>query len=312
MSESLGRVSRRRFCALGGAAAASVSTLGSALGQEDSGWIDAHVHVWTPDVVKYPLDKNFTREDMQPPSFTPEQLFQHSAPSGVTRVVLIQMSFYQYDNSYMLDMIAKHPRVFSGVGIVDHESEGLVPRLKALARRGVRGFRIHARGNEAQGWGKSEGMAQLWKTAAQEELAVCPLINPGDLPVVDALCSRFPETKVVVDHFARVGISGTIDPAQLEALCRLARFPSVYVKTSAFYALGKKTPPYKDLLPMIRQVVDAFGPERLMWASDCPYQVQGNHTYEASIALIRDAAAQELSEQEKHWLLRRTAEKVFF
>ena len=85
------------------------------------GWIDAHVHVWTPDLQAYPLDPHFQREDMQPPSFTPEELFAHARPAGVSRIVLIQMSFYRFDNRYMLDMIARYPGVSSGVGIVDQQ-----------------------------------------------------------------------------------------------------------------------------------------------------------------------------------------------
>ena len=154
-------------------------------------------------------------------------------------------------------------------------------------------------------------MEVVWKTAGDQGLAVCPLINPSDLPHVDAMCSKFPKVRVVVDHFARIGMSGEIDQRQLDALCRLARFPDVYVKTSAFYALGNKRPPYTDLIPMIRRLVDVFGAERLMWASDCPFQVQGEHTYADSIALIRDRA-EFLSEPDKRAILRDTAEQVFF
>ena len=42
------------------------------------GYIDAHVHVWTPDVDHYPLAPGYKKEDMKPPSFTPEELFRHS------------------------------------------------------------------------------------------------------------------------------------------------------------------------------------------------------------------------------------------
>ena len=56
---------------------------------------------------------------------------------------------------------------------------------------------------------------------------------------------------------------------------------------------------------------DAYGASRLMWASDCPYQVQGVHTYAASIALIRDRL-DFLTAEERDWILRKTAEKVFF
>ncbi len=156
-----------------------------------------------------------------------------------------------------------------------------------------------------------EAMQRLWTLAADENLAICTLINPEDIEAVDGLCRKHPKTTLVVDHFARIGVSGTIETRALDALCKLAEHPTVYLKTSAFYALGKKAAPYEDLGPMIRRVRDAFGAERLMWASDCPYQVQGEHRYEPSIALIRDSL-DFLTQEERTAILRGTAEKVYF
>jgi predicted TIM-barrel fold metal-dependent hydrolase len=82
------------------------------------------------------------------------------------------------------------------------------------------------------------------------------------------------------------------------------------VKVGAFYALGKKTPPYLDLGPMIRRVVQAFGEKRCMWETDCPFQVVKD-TYTESLALIRDKL-DFLNADQKEWLLHRTAEKVLF
>ena len=305
------QLDRRKFIVT--SAAVSVANAATRVIADDKadGWIDAHVHVWTPDTKKYPLNKNYKIANMQPPSFTPGELFAHSKPSGVTRIVLIQMSFYRYDNSYMLQAIKDHPGVFSGVGIVDHHQVDVAAKMKQLAEGGVRGFRIHARGDDAANWVNDAGMAKVWKTAAEHGLAVCPLINPDDLQHIDRMCTRFPDTKVVVDHFARTGVSGKIDPKHVDALSRLGRFPKAHVKTSAFYALGKKAIPYDDLKPMIRRMLDAFGASRLMWASDCPYQVQGDHNYEASIALIRDRC-EFLSESDKNFILRDTAKRLFF
>jgi predicted TIM-barrel fold metal-dependent hydrolase len=61
-------------------------------------YIDAHVHVWTPDTAHYPLAAGFKRENMQPRSFTPEELFKHTRPNNVDRINLIQMSFYGFEN----------------------------------------------------------------------------------------------------------------------------------------------------------------------------------------------------------------------
>lgn len=307
-------INRRTFVGTGLAAAAGLGlppAIGFAASQNpEAGWIDAHVHVWTPDTERYPISSKFELSDMAPHSFTANQLLQHCRPANVRRIVLIQMSFYEFDHRYMLDVMKAHPGVFSGVALIDHQTDGVETRMEKLAMLGMRGFRLHSHG-DAKDWPRSETMAALWRKAGEDGLAICPLINPEDIPHIDELCKRFADTTVVVDHFARIGVSGQIDPQALHALCRLARFPNVHVKTSAFYALGKKSPPYDDLIPMIRKVVDAFGPQRLMWASDCPYQVQGDHSYEASIALVRDRI-DFLSDDDKQWLLRGTANKVFF
>jgi predicted TIM-barrel fold metal-dependent hydrolase len=79
---------------------------------------------------------------------------------------------------------------------------------------------------------------------------------------------------------------------------------------SAFYSLGQRTPPHLDLVPVIKRLHEAFGPQRLMWASDCPFQV-AHETYEDSISLIRDRL-DFLSTDDKEWVLRKTAEEAFF
>jgi predicted TIM-barrel fold metal-dependent hydrolase len=276
------------------------------------GFIDAHVHVWTPDTQRYPLAEGFVRErDMIPPTFTPTELFSHCRSLDVARIVLIQMSFYKFDNSYMLDVIASQPGTFSGVALVDETGADVVSEMKILASRGVRGFRVRASGALAEVWKDSPGMRKMWGHAADAGLAICLLADPVALPAIHGMCKEFPKTRVVIDHFARIGANGTLPPEELEQLSQLADFENTFVKTSAFYALGEKTPPYGDLAPMLRTLHAAFGARRLMWGSDCPYQVQPGHRYADSIGLIRDRL-DFLSAEDKQWMLRKTAEHVFF
>lgn len=275
-------------------------------------YIDAHVHVWTPDTQRYPLAEGFEREkDMVPPSFTPAELFAHCRSLSVSRIVLIQMSFYKFDNSYMLDVMTAQPGVFSGVAIVDETKPGVAAEMNALAERGVRGFRVRATLELAEGWKESPGMRKMWSHAADKGLAVCLLADPDALPAIQSMCKQFPKTRVVIDHFARIGASGSIAPGDLEQLSRISDFEHTFVKTSAFYALGAKTPPYEDLGSMIRTLHSAYGSRRLMWASDCPYQIQPGHNYADSIGLIRDRL-DFLTAEDKEWMLRKTAEQVFF
>lgn len=275
-----------------------------------SGAVDAHVHVWTPDIERYPLADGYAQVDMQPASFTPEQLMEHAGQQGVTRIVLIQMSFYGFDNAYMLDVMSGSPGVFSGVAVIDETAQPVV-KMNELAGRGVRGFRIRPDKGSPDKWLAGAGMHAMWKCGSEKGLAMCCLIDARFLPSVDAMCVQFPDTPVVIDHFARIGVDGEIREADVANLCRLARHRNVAVKTSAFYALGRKQAPYHDLGPMFRRVLDAFGPERLMWASDCPFQVEGGHTYAASIDLVR-RGLDFLSDGDRQWLLGKTAQRVFF
>ena len=316
MSGGMSSVSRRDVLGAGVTAAASLGVAGRVAaaelpsGNPPAGFIDAHVHVWTADTERYPLAPGYTKEQMVIPSFTPEELFAHARPCGVRRIVLIQMSYYDCDNAYMLAMIEKLKGTFSGVAIVDG---GADPRaaMRGLARQGVRGFRIVAGSQAPDRWLDGEPMAAMWQCGAEEGLAVCPLMDPQYLPSVDAMCRKFPKTPVVVDHFARIGIDGQVHREDLDNLCGLARHKSVRVKVSAFYALGKKKAPYLDLGPMIRRLLDAFGPERLMWASDSPFQVIGGHRYQDSIELVSQRL-DFLTATDRDWLLRRTAEQTFF
>ena len=273
--------------------------------------IDAHSHVWSPDTDKWPLAKGQTKADLAPPSFTPEELLAIAEPAGVGRVVLIQHSIYHaFDNSYLIDCAQRMPGRFSVVGMIDDTQPRTGAQLKELLSHGVRGLRItpFIRGEK---WLEGEGMASLWKTGAETGQAMCCLIDAQDLPAVAAMCANYPQTPVVIDHFARIGVDGTVRDADVASLCALAKHKLTSVKLSAYYALGKKRPPHDELLPMIRRVLDAFGPERCMWASDAPYQVEPPNTYAASLALIRDRL-DGLSDGDRKWLLRRTAERVFF
>jgi predicted TIM-barrel fold metal-dependent hydrolase len=211
----------------------------------------------------------------------------------------------------MLDMMAKYRGTFSGVAIVDETKPDVIATMEAMAAQGVRGFRIYTDKEKAEAWSQSDGMKRMWSLAADAGLSMCLLTGPDALPAVQRMCQAYPRTRVVIDHFARIGVNGSVQPSDLDHLCGLADFEQAYVKTSAFYALGAKRAPYTDLGPMIRKLREAYGTSRLMWGSDCPFQVQEGHTYANSIALIRDRL-DFLTAEDKDWMLRKTAQKVFF
>ena len=185
-------------------------------------------------------------------------------------------------------------------------------QMAELARRRVRAFRIHPRLSQQPParWLEPAGYARMFAAGAKHNLAMSCLIDPDALPELERMCRKFPETPVIIDHLCRIGVKGAIDDKEVDALCALAVHKKVLVKVGAFYALGKKQPPYTDLAPLIKKVVQAFGVKRCMWESDCPFQVV-SQKYQDSIDLVRKNL-DFLSDDDKDWLLRRTAETFFF
>jgi predicted TIM-barrel fold metal-dependent hydrolase len=119
---------------------------------------------------------------------------------------------------------------------------------------------------------------------------------------------------MVIDH---LGVSQSpVSPPrphpwdQLPGLLSLAQFPNVHVKFSGAPVLSRLPYPHLDVWPYLHQVVNAFGPERLMWGSDFTRlrrkpTLQGGglapreqwHLYSDSVNYLRDTT--ELSNADK-------------
>jgi predicted TIM-barrel fold metal-dependent hydrolase len=210
-------------------------------------------------------------------------------------------------------MMALHPDVFAGTAVIDPLAADPAGLMAEMARKRVRAFRILPRLSKqpVEKWLQPEGYAKMFAAGAKNQQAMSCLIDPSALPELERMCRKFPDTPVIIDHLCRIGADGTIRDRDVDALCALAKHPRVLVKVGAFYALGKKQAPYTDLAPLIQKVVRAFGGKRCMWESDCPFQVVNGHNYQDSIDLVRKKLAF-LTDEEREWLLWRTAEGFFF
>ncbi len=277
------------------------------------GFVDAHSHIWTRDTEAFPLAPAVSVDDLLPPSFTAEELLAVVRPEGVTRVVLIShFRYYGFDNGYLIAMAKKYPGVFAVVGALDHTQPEIEARMVAAKKEGVTGYRIRPdrvrKGEADPDWLMHPGMREMWRAGAKHGIAMCPLITPESLPTLPPMFEACPDTTVVIDHFARVRNGMT---AELDQLVAMARFPNVHIKVSAFYSHSETGPPYLDIGPKIERLLQAYGPERLLWASDLPYQLKEGNTYHDSIALVR-SRLEFLTGTDREWLLKKTAEKVYF
>ena len=286
--------------------------------------VDAHVHVHSPDLAKYPLAPGFGRADLWYPSMTPEDYAGYCRRYGTVRANLVQPTWYGLDHTYIIDCIASAPGQYVGTGVVPAVSDVSLPppdrAMLSLSERGIRAFRIRGGSTRADfrrstRWMDYPGYDAMFETAANHGLALSFLVGPDDLPEIDRMCSRYPDTRVVIDHVAGIRVRGGRFPAEhVEALCRLARHREVTVKLGPFHVLSEQPPPFLDLLPLLRRVIDDFGPDRCMWETDVGGPVpmsDPEEVYAATVELVLEHAGF-LSDGDREDVLCRTAERVLF
>ena len=278
---------------------------------------DAHVHLWTDDTDAYPFAPGNEPANMWLGRCTPEDHAKVSGTFGKVRMNLVQITWYGLDHRYILDLIAAAPDQFVGTGIIPAYSDLSLPSpdrtMVDLSRGGVYAFRVRG-GSGKPGWLDHEGHEKMFQAGADHNLALSFLMGLEDLPNLDRMCERYPDTPVILDHFCGVGSRETIEDEQIAALCHMARHRRVMVKVGPFHARGKGKRPFLDLLPLLQCVVEAFGAQRCMWESDTGGPVipaDPVADYQAAVALIRDHS-DFLSDDDKRQLLYKTAEDFFF
>ncbi len=267
--------------------------------------IDPHVHVWTHDP-HYP----FAPETRNPPAqdALPETLLGLMKANGVSRTVLVQVIHYRWDNKFVADVRARHPKTFMAVGRVNPTDTHAADNLEYWTRnRGLHGVRLSpANGPEGDWITKRDLMDPIWKRAQTLKVPMCILCPIQRIPDVTRVIERFPDLDVCIDHMADCPIG---DRDGLAHLLALKKFPRVYVKISHLWSLSREAYPYRDTHDQVRRIYDAFGRERLMWGTDCPI-VERYCGYAKALRLYREEI-KFFSDEDRSWILGQTVKKLW-
>ena len=140
--------------------------------------------------------------------------------------------------------------------------------------------------------------------------------------------NRFPSLRFVIDHIGvgaaplRSGEPLPITTAsslteilhdrlkEFESICEMSRFPNLYIKWShAPMLLTESDYPYFDLIPLLQRAVDAFGADRIIWASDITVaRLENGNSWEECIHYLSDNP--ELDINVKEWIFRESLLKL--
>lgn len=264
--------------------------------------LDPHVHVWK-HAPRYPFAEGAR---VPPRDATPETLMELMAANGVSRTVIIQVIHYKYDNRYLAAVLKQYPGKFQGVCRVDPLDPAAPDHLSRLTADGFRGVRLSPAGDASGDWFRGPLMPPLWRRCYELRVPMTVLAPVTRMPEVGALLEKLPDLTVVIDHMADCPID---QPAELEKLIALKRYPNVFVKISHTWSISRQPYPWLDAQEYVKRLHAAFGPRRLMWATDWPI-VESYSTYAKALTVVRDEM-KFLNADDLQWMLGKTIEPVW-
>lgn len=273
--------------------------------------IDAHHHFWhynTQDYGWISDEMAVLRRDFLPADLKPEL-----DRAGIDRVVSVQARQCIEETEWLLKLAEENDFIAGVVGwlpIASPEFPALLEKFAASPK--LRAIR-HVVQDEPDdrfilGEAFNRGIDRLLSTHLVYDI----LIFERHLPYAIEFVKRHSEEQVfVLDHIAKPKIAAGEMQPWADNLRKLAAFPNVYCKLSGLVTeadIHNWTP--DQLRPYVETVLDAFGPERVMFGSDWPVCTCATN-YSAWRGLVGEFISR-LSENEQAQIMGETALKAYF
>jgi predicted TIM-barrel fold metal-dependent hydrolase len=214
----------------------------------------------------------------------------------------------------------RYPDRFAYFVRLDRRDPGLESQMRTIAAEpGARAFRVLPNRSAEEAAALADGAYDALFDLAQDIGLPISVFVPGQVELLPRYLRRYPRLQFVLDHLG-MGMGAhppeqseaeqarTSNPAYLDEVIKLAEYPNLAVKIShapMLFRAGKY--PFEAVRPHLRRMIEAFGVERLMWASDAT--IMPHYAWADLLNYLR--LDPELSDDEKAWLLGRTARRVY-
>jgi L-fuconolactonase len=276
--------------------------------------VDAHHHLWDLAV----RDQDWISGDRMARirrDFGPDDLAAAVAGTGVGRTVVVQTVAVAAETPELLAVAAGSDLVTGVVGWVDLTAPGVADRIADLTSRpgGDRlvGIRHLVQGERDPRWLCRDDVRRGLAVVAGAELVYDLLVRPHQLRPAIETVRALPQLRFVLDHLAKPPIAaGELHP-WADLVRELAAAPNVSCKLSGMVTEAS-WPGWtvRELRPFADTVLDAFGPDRVMFGSDWPVCLLAAPGYADVLAAAEQLTAG-ASRAERDAVFGGTAERVY-
>jgi L-fuconolactonase len=274
--------------------------------------IDIHPHIISADAASYsrvPLfgvQSDWSRDR----PVTIEGLAAAMDGAGVDKAAIVQSSTcYGYDNSYLVDAVAKHPGRFTAVGSVDLTQPNAPDLIRHWVGKGVTGLRLFTGGSTAAFDPSSLDDPRTfpsWQLCGELGLSMAIQTDPSGLAQVAGLAKRFPKVRIVLDHLGRPDVTDGPPYKKAASLFGLAPFENIFLKLTP-RIFGDVKRGEASAATFFPRVVEVFGSNRLAWGSNFPAS-EGKLQQNLQVAKQSLAC---LSSEDQAWIFAKTAQRLY-
>lgn len=236
--------------------------------------VDAHHHVWDLSVRDQdwitgpelrPLRRNFTVADLVP----------EARAAGVDRTVLVQTITVAEETPEFLALAAEHELIAGVVGWTGLTRPDVAEELARLRElpggQYLKGIRHQVQGEPDPQWLLRADVRRGLAAVAEAGLVYDLVVLPHQLPACVKAAADHADLTFVLDHLGKPPIaSGEREPWET-AVRSLAALSNTVCKLSGMVTEADPASwTVDDLRPYADAVLEAFGPQRLMFGSDWP------------------------------------------
>lgn len=237
--------------------------------------VDAQIHIWGTG-----LPSNAAH--WQVTSFSAAEAVAMMDAAGVGAAVIHPPSWDPGATALATDAVRAYPGRFAIIGAVDlgRPEASRAAMATWRAQPGMLGLRCMFLDGEDRRRLHAGELGWFWAAAERFGLPVTTLAT-GSLAVLGDVAARHPGLRLTIDHLGGRGGNTTLKDAaamtHMPELLKLARLPNVAVKATGVPGYSAEAYPFPAMQGYVRQVFDAFGPDRMFWGSDiskmpCPWR----------------------------------------
>jgi L-fuconolactonase len=276
--------------------------------------IDAHHHLWDLSAHRQPWLESQPGLAPLLRDFAPADLEPLARAAGVTGTVVVQTVCEPGETPELLATAAASELISGVVGWTDLTSPAapdLISAMGELPGAGkLAGIRHPVLAEPADDWLQRADVLRGLAAVAAADLPYDIVARPSQLPAAVATATALPQLTFVLDHLGNPDIGGQPEPAWASSVRRLAALPNTVCKLSGILGEpGEARDGVAHLRPYYELVLEAFGPQRLMYGSDWPVSTLGS-SYAAVLSAARQLTAQ-LSPAEQAAIFCGTASRVY-